>query len=60
MKQILSKFEHGNTKYGADDLEKFQALRDKGYTIKQIIQELNLPTNARALGKFLNRNGIRK
>ena len=57
-KQILSRFEHGNTKYGADDLDKFHELRDKGYTVKQIIAELQLPTTPKALAKFLQRNKI--
>ncbi|MBK8397477.1 MAG: hypothetical protein IPL26_19865 [Leptospiraceae bacterium] len=60
MKQLLTKYEHGNTKYGADQVEKFKELRSKGLTVKQIIAEMKLNTTVKTLGKFLQRNGIKK
>lgn len=60
MKQLLTKYEHGNTKYGATEVEKFQELRQKGLTVKKIITELNLNTSVKALSKFLQRNNITK
>lgn len=60
LKQLLTKYEHGNTKYGATEVEKFQELRNKGLTVKQIITEMKLNTSVKTLGKFLQRNGIKK
>lgn len=32
--KVLTKYEHGNTKYGADQVEQFAKLRKKGLTVK--------------------------
>ena len=58
--KILTKYEHGNTKYGADQVEQFAKLRKEGLTVKQIIEHMFLDTNEKALSKFLVRNGIKK
>ena len=58
--KILTKYEHGNTKYGADQVEQFAKLRKEGLTVKQIIDNMFLDTNEKALSKFLVRNGITK
>ena len=58
--KILTKYEHGNTKYGADQVEQFAKLRKEGLTVKQIIEHMFLDTNAKALSKYLARNGITK
>jgi orotate phosphoribosyltransferase-like protein len=60
LKQLLTKYEHGNTKYGATEVEKFQELRNKGLTVKQIITEMKLNTSIKTLSKFFQRNGIKK
>ena len=59
-KKTLTKYEHGNTKYGADQVEQFAKLRKEGLTVKQIISHMFLDTNAKALSKYLARNGITK
>ena len=58
--KILTKYEHGNTKYGADQVEQFAKLRKEGFTVKEIIEHMFLNTNVKALSKFLIRNGITK
>jgi hypothetical protein len=58
--KVLTKYEHGNTKYGADQVEQFAKLRKEGLTVKQIIDNMFLDTNEKALSKFLVRNGITK
>ena len=58
--KVLTKHEHGNTKYGADQVEQFAKLRKEGLTVKQIIDNMFLDTNEKALSKFLVRNGIKK
>jgi hypothetical protein len=58
--KVLTKYEHGNTKYGADQVEQFAKLRKEGLTVKQIIDNMFLDTNEKALSKFLVRNGIKK
>lgn len=58
--KVLTKYEHGNTKYGADQVEQFAKLRKEGLTVKQIIDHMSLDTNAKALSKFFARNGITK
>lgn len=58
--KVLTKYEHGNTKYGADQVEQFAKLRKEGLTVKQIIDYMFLDTNAKALSKFFARNGIKK
>ena len=58
--KVLTKYEHGNTKYGADQVEQFAKLRKEGLTVKQIIDNMFLDTNEKALSKFLARNGITK
>ena len=43
--KILTKYEHGNTKYGADQVEQCAKLRKEGLTVKQIIEHMFLDTN---------------
>ena len=57
---MIINYEHGNTKYGADQVEQFAKLRKEGLTVKQIIDNMFLDTNEKALSKFLVRNGIKK
>jgi len=56
--KILTKYEHGNTKYGADQVEQFAKLRKEGLTVKEIIEHMFLDTTPSALSKFLQRNKI--